>query len=113
MATPVFRSISPRMPSALAATACHFCFALHPPILIQRPGGLDQPQDAPTLVRATGGGYIGLEFSAGGWGRQDRGDALPVHKAVVSAAIGLHARPAAEFVRAVTATGLPVSIRKA
>lgn len=46
-------------------------------------------------------------------GRQDRGDTLPVHKAVVSAAIGLHARPAAEFVRAVTATGLPVSIRKA
>jgi phosphocarrier protein HPr len=42
----------------------------------------------------------------------DRGDALPVQKAVVSAAIGLHARPAAEFVRAVTATGLPVSIRK-
>lgn len=38
---------------------------------------------------------------------------MPVHKAVVSAAIGLHARPAAEFVRAVTATGLPVSIRKA
>jgi phosphocarrier protein len=32
---------------------------------------------------------------------------------VVSAAIGLHARPAAEFVRAVTATGLPVTIRKA
>ncbi|WP_320538267.1 HPr family phosphocarrier protein [Pseudarthrobacter sp. IC2-21] len=38
---------------------------------------------------------------------------MPVHKAVVSAAIGLHARPAAEFVRAVTATGLPVTIRKA
>jgi phosphocarrier protein len=38
---------------------------------------------------------------------------LPVQKAVVSAAIGLHARPAAEFVRSVTATGLPVSIRKA
>ncbi|GAA1759245.1 hypothetical protein GCM10009712_04880 [Pseudarthrobacter sulfonivorans] len=38
---------------------------------------------------------------------------MPVQKAVVSAAIGLHARPAAEFVRAVTATGLPVSIRKA
>jgi phosphocarrier protein len=36
-----------------------------------------------------------------------------VHKAVVSASIGLHARPAAEFVRAVTATGLPVTIRKA
>jgi phosphocarrier protein HPr len=38
---------------------------------------------------------------------------LPVHKAVVSASIGLHARPAAEFVRAVTATGLAVTIRKA
>ncbi|MFY9633526.1 MAG: HPr family phosphocarrier protein [Cellulosimicrobium cellulans] len=38
---------------------------------------------------------------------------MPVHKAVVSASIGLHARPAAEFVRAVTATGLPVTIRKA
>jgi len=60
------------------------------------------------------GRYIGLEISAGGGGGcQDRGDALPVHKAVVSASIGLHARPAAEFVRAVTATGLPVTIRKA
>jgi len=36
-----------------------------------------------------------------------------MHKAVVSASIGLHARPAAEFVRAVTATGLAVTIRKA
>jgi len=38
---------------------------------------------------------------------------LPVHKAVVSASIGLHARPAAMFVRAVTDTGLPVTISKA
>ncbi len=38
---------------------------------------------------------------------------MPIHKAVVKASIGLHARPAAEFVRAVTATGLPVTIRKA
>ncbi len=38
---------------------------------------------------------------------------MPVHKAVVSAPIGLHARPAAVFVRAVTDTGLPVTIRKA
>jgi phosphocarrier protein HPr len=38
---------------------------------------------------------------------------LPVQKAVVSASIGLHARPAAVFVRAVTDTGLPVTIRKA
>jgi phosphocarrier protein len=30
----------------------------------------------------------------------------------VTAAIGLHARPAAEFVRAVTETGLPVTISK-
>lgn len=37
---------------------------------------------------------------------------MPVHKAVVSASIGLHARPAAIFVRAVTETGLPVRIRK-
>ncbi len=37
---------------------------------------------------------------------------MPVHKAVVSASIGLHARPAAVFVRAVTGTGLPVTIRK-
>lgn len=36
-----------------------------------------------------------------------------MHKAVVSASIGLHARPAAVFVRAVTETGLPVRIRKA
>ncbi|WP_066291462.1 HPr family phosphocarrier protein [Arthrobacter sp. B6] len=38
---------------------------------------------------------------------------MPIHKAVVSASIGLHARPAAVFVRAVTDTGLPVTIRKA
>ncbi|MBT2531388.1 HPr family phosphocarrier protein [Arthrobacter sp. ISL-48] len=38
---------------------------------------------------------------------------MPVRKAVVSASIGLHARPAALFVRAVTDTGLPVIIRKA
>ena len=37
---------------------------------------------------------------------------MPVRKAIVSAAIGLHARPAAVFVRAVTDTGLPVTIRK-
>lgn len=38
---------------------------------------------------------------------------MPVRKATVTAAIGLHARPAAVFVRAVTETGLPVTIRKA
>ena len=37
---------------------------------------------------------------------------MPVCKAIVTAAIGLHARPAAVFVRAVTATGLPVTISK-
>ena len=37
---------------------------------------------------------------------------LPVHKAVVKASVGLHARPAAVFVRAVTETGLPVTIAK-
>lgn len=37
---------------------------------------------------------------------------MPVHKAVIHAEIGLHARPAAEFVRAVTATGLPVTIAR-
>jgi phosphocarrier protein HPr len=42
-----------------------------------------------------------------------KGVPLPVQKAVVSAAVGLHARPAALFVRAVTDTGLPVTIRKA
>ncbi|MET3709197.1 MULTISPECIES: HPr family phosphocarrier protein [unclassified Arthrobacter] len=41
------------------------------------------------------------------------GDPLPVHKAVVSASVGLHARPAAIFVKAVTETGFTVSIRKA
>jgi phosphocarrier protein HPr len=39
--------------------------------------------------------------------------ALPTQKAVVTAPIGLHARPAAVFVRAVTETGLPVTITKA
>ena len=42
-----------------------------------------------------------------------KGVPLPVRKAMVSASIGLHARPAALFVRAVTDTGLPVTIRKA
>lgn len=42
----------------------------------------------------------------------DTGVPLPVQKAVVSASIGLHARPAALFVKAVTGTGLPVTIRK-
>jgi phosphocarrier protein HPr len=42
-----------------------------------------------------------------------KGAPLPVQKAVVSAAVGLHARPAALFVRAVTDTGFPVTIRKA
>ncbi|TLM73478.1 HPr family phosphocarrier protein [Pseudarthrobacter sp. NamB4] len=37
---------------------------------------------------------------------------MPTHKAVVTAAIGLHARPAAVFVRAVNETGLPVTITK-
>ena len=37
---------------------------------------------------------------------------MPEHKATVAAEIGLHARTAAVFVRAVTATGLPVTIRK-
>ncbi|WP_307075188.1 HPr family phosphocarrier protein [Arthrobacter pascens] len=37
---------------------------------------------------------------------------MPVQKAVVLASIGLHARPAAVFVKAVTGTGLPVTIRK-
>ena len=38
---------------------------------------------------------------------------MPQQKALVAAEIGLHARAAAVFVRAVTETGLPVTIRKA
>jgi len=38
---------------------------------------------------------------------------VPTQKAVVKAPVGLHARPAAVFVRAVTETGLPVTITKA
>ncbi|MHC6593708.1 HPr family phosphocarrier protein [Arthrobacter sp. C152] len=38
---------------------------------------------------------------------------MPTQKAVVTAPVGLHARPAATFVRAATETGLPVTIRKA
>ncbi|MDQ0756387.1 HPr family phosphocarrier protein [Arthrobacter sp. B3I4] len=37
---------------------------------------------------------------------------MPARTAVVQASIGLHARPAAVFVRAVTDTGLPVTISK-
>ncbi|BCW75719.1 MULTISPECIES: HPr family phosphocarrier protein [unclassified Arthrobacter] len=38
---------------------------------------------------------------------------MPTEKAVVAAPAGLHARSAAVFVRAVTDTGLPVTISKA
>ncbi|WP_324642007.1 HPr family phosphocarrier protein [Pseudarthrobacter sp. LT1] len=38
---------------------------------------------------------------------------MPTQKAVVAAPVGLHARSAAVFVRAVTDTGLPVTISKA
>lgn len=37
---------------------------------------------------------------------------MPTRNATVRAAVGLHARSAAVFVRAVTATGLPVTISK-
>jgi phosphocarrier protein len=37
---------------------------------------------------------------------------LPLRNAVVQADVGLHARPAALFVRAVHETGLPVTISK-
>ena len=37
---------------------------------------------------------------------------MPVRSAVVQADVGLHARPAALFVRAVHETGLPVTISK-
>ena len=37
---------------------------------------------------------------------------MPVRNAVVQADVGLHARPAALFVRAVHETGLPVTISK-
>lgn len=37
---------------------------------------------------------------------------MPVRTAIVQATIGLHARPAALFVRAVHETGLPVTISK-
>ena len=43
---------------------------------------------------------------------RDKGVPLPVRNAIVKAAIGLHARPAALFVRAVHETGLPVTISK-
>ena len=43
---------------------------------------------------------------------RDKGVPLPVRNAIVQAAIGLHARPAALFVRAVHDTGLPVTISK-
>ena len=37
---------------------------------------------------------------------------MPVRKAIVQASIGLHARPAAVFVRAVAQSGLPVTISR-
>lgn len=42
----------------------------------------------------------------------DKGVPLPVRTAIVQATVGLHARPAALFVRAVHETGLPVTISK-
>jgi phosphocarrier protein HPr len=48
----------------------------------------------------------------GGGSPPNEGVSLPVQKAVVKASVGLHARPAAVFVRAVTETGLPVTIAK-
>jgi phosphocarrier protein HPr len=44
--------------------------------------------------------------------RRNKGVLLPVRKAIVQSPIGLHARPAAVFVRAVTDSGLPVRIGK-
>ena len=38
---------------------------------------------------------------------------MPTQKAVVAAPVGLHARSAAVFVRAVNDTGLPITISKA
>ena len=75
-----------------------------------RLAGLDHPRREvapPFTLAAAPEGYIGLEIPAGrrSGSRQDKGAPLPVHKAIVSAAIGLHARPAAEFVRAVTGHG--------
>lgn len=37
---------------------------------------------------------------------------MPVRKAIIQSPIGLHARPAAVFVRAVTDSGLPIRISK-
>ena len=42
----------------------------------------------------------------------EKGVPLPTQKAVVAAPVGLHARSAAVFVRAVTDTGLPVTISR-
>lgn len=44
--------------------------------------------------------------------RRIKGAGLPEQRTFVAAEIGLHARAAAVFVRAVTETGLPVTIRK-
>lgn len=43
---------------------------------------------------------------------REKGRPLPVRTAIVRAPVGLHARPAARFVRAVLATGLPVTISR-
>lgn len=37
---------------------------------------------------------------------------MPVRRGTIAAPVGLHARPAAAFVRAATETGLPVIIRR-
>ncbi len=38
---------------------------------------------------------------------------MPTRSVAIASAVGLHARPAALFVQAATATGLPVTIAKA
>lgn len=48
-----------------------------------------------------------------GRGRHEEGGPLPTIKAIVHASVGLHARPAAAFVRAVNDSGFPVTIAKA
>ncbi len=73
---------------------------------MQRPSHASQSDGTPV-------GYISLSGGTTPENQhQHEGVPLPVRKAIVTAAIGLHARPAAVFVRAVTATGLPVTISK-
>src|SRR6476620_6335500 len=111
MAVPLLRSISPVIAAAPAAMIV--LLPLGVPSILERSRPATDRGSLSRRIRA--GSYI---WSGNFAARRRRpsfteGVPLPTEKAVVAAPAGLHARSAAVFVRAVTDTGLPVTISKA